>query len=122
MTINKSITFLKDHYARNHYSDYPDHPFIRNYRNIISQENYIRPEIGEYIILPTQEAVAILKTFWLRIIQRSWKNVFKKRQNIIKQRSRPCSLFIREISGTWESDLVKLPGLRGMLNKLKQST
>lgn len=119
MTIYKSMRLLKHHYQNFHSYNYPTHPIIRNYSNIISRENYIRPEIGEYIILPTLEAVAILKTFWLRILQRTWKNVFKKRQNIINLRSRPSSLYIREITGNWELELVNLPGLHGMLYYLK---
>ena len=118
MTIYKSMTFLKEHYRRNHYN-YPDHPCIRNYRNIITRENYIRPEIGQYIILPSLEAVAILKTVWLRIIQRTWKNVFKKRQYIIKHRSNPNALYWREITGKWKPEINHIPGLKGMLNKLK---
>jgi len=121
MTINKSMTFLKEHYARHRYYIFPDHPCIRNYRNIISRENYIKPEIGQYIILPTLEAVAILKTFWLRIIQRTWKKVFKQRKNIIKYRSNPGSLYIREITGKWNIDCQRLPGLKGMLYQLKQN-
>jgi len=120
MTINKSMMFLKDIYI-NHLSQIQKHPTIRNYHNIISRDNYIKPEIGEYIILPSQEAIAILKTFWLRIIQRTWKKVFKKRQNIIKYRSNPASLYIREITGRWNYDLVNFPGLRGMLYQLKQN-
>lgn len=119
MTIYKSMMFLKEHYRRNN-NNYPDHPCIRNYRNIIIRENYIKPEIGQYIILPTLEAIAILKTVWLRIIQRTWKNVFKKRQNIIKHRSNPNALYWREITGKWEPNIKNLPGLKGMLYKLKQ--
>lgn len=119
MTINKTMRFLKDYYSQYDSYGHPEHPIIRNYSNIISRENYIRPEIGEYIMLPTLESVAILKTFWLRIIQRTWKNIFKKRQNIIKLRTSPSSLRVREITGDWQLDLVTLPGLRGMLNNLK---
>jgi hypothetical protein len=124
MTINKSIEFLKENYTTIHasasVSNYSNHPYIRNYNNIIGRPNYIKPEIGEYIILPTLEAVAILKTFWLRIIQKTWKNVFKKRQNIIKYRSNPYALGYRETNGKWPYSFNHLPGLRGMLYNLKK--
>ena len=49
------------------------HPTIRNYFNIISNINYIKPEIGECIELPNGEIVAILKTCWLKIFQKKWR-------------------------------------------------
>ena len=103
--ITDEMTFLKRHYenqANFNPAYFGRHPTIRNYHNIISNPNYIKPEIGEYIILPTQEAVAILKTFWLRIIQRKWKKVFQERKE--KRRL--------------NYDERLLPSLRGMLNAL----
>jgi len=110
--ITTVMAFLKNQYsdpANFNLRYFESHPTIRNYRNIINNSNYIKPEIGEYIVLPTQEAVAILKTFWLRILQRKWKNVFKERLNIMKMRSNPICVYARQI-----------PGLRGMLNPLKK--
>ena len=56
------------------------HPLIRNYKNIISTPNYIKPEIAEVIYLQGSECVAILKTFWIRIFLRICK---KKIHNVI---------------------------------------
>jgi hypothetical protein len=95
------------------------HPIIRNYQNIISNPNYIKPEIGEYIILPTHETITILKTFWIRIIQKKWKKVFKQKQTIIKQRCSIQSLKIRQTTGYWPTYCNVLPGLKGMLYNLK---
>jgi hypothetical protein len=96
------------------------HPIIRNYEHIVRRSNYIQPEIGEYILLPTQEAVAILKTFWLRIIQKKWKKIYKIRQNVITLRKSPASLFAREVTGKWPANCYMLPGLKGMLNELNK--
>lgn len=120
-TINDSITFLKNHYSnpsRFNRGLLGNHPTIRNYHNIISRQNYIKPEIGKYIMLPTQEAVAILKTFWLRIVQRKWKKVFQERKNMIRNRLSLTSLHTRQITGKWPKKYETLPGLRGMLNAL----
>jgi len=120
-TINDSITFLKNHYSNPfnfNQGSLGNHPTIRNYHNIISRQNYIKPEIGKYILLPTQEAVAILKTFWLRIIQRKWKKVFQERKNMIRNRVSFTSLHIRQITGKWPKKYETLPGLRGMLKDL----
>ena len=121
--LQDSVEFLKEHYSNpaNFNPNYfGHHPTIRNYHNIIARQDYIKPEIGEYIILPTQEAIAILKTVWLRIIQRKWKKVFAKRKDIIRSRCRPSSLHEREIYGKWPQVCRNLPGLRGMLNDLKK--
>jgi len=122
-TIQDAIVLIKNIYStqiliNNRY--YCQHPTIRNYHNIISNTNYIKSEIGEYIILPTQEAIAILKTFWLRIIQKKWKKVFQERKNIIRQRCHFSNLSIREIHGRWPASCLNLPGLRGMLCNLKK--
>ena len=87
--LNDDIIFLKEIYTSQSVfvpNYFGNHPTIRNYHNIISKPNYIKQEIGEYIILPTQEAIAILKTFWIRIIQKKWKKVFQERKNIIRKR------------------------------------
>ena len=121
--INDVLEFLKEHYSNQTNFPLPNfenHPTIRNYRNIISRSNYIKPEIGEYIILPTQEAIAILKTVWLRIIQRKWKKVFAERQNIITKHCLITSLQNREIHNKYIQ--MSLPGLKGMLNKLKYNS
>lgn len=118
-----SIEFLKTHYSQftnnNSLTHYSNHPSIRNFHNIVSKPNYIKAEIGEYIILPTQEAIAILKTFWLRIIQRKWKKVFKEREEIIISRRYVYSLYVREVTGKWPQICAYLPGLRGMLYELR---
>lgn len=116
--IDKAVDFLKWHYS-NPAVVIPryvgNHPTIRNYHNIVLRPDYIKPEIGEYILLPTQEAIAILKTVWLRIIQRKWKKVFQERKNIIKNKCNLSNLLLREVSGSY----FHLPGLRGMLSELK---
>jgi hypothetical protein len=118
--INNDIEYLKNIYRNNiRIQHYDNHPTIRNYYNIISKSDYIKPEIGEYIILPTQECIAILKTFWLRIIQKKWKKVFQERKEVIKQRNSLSNLSIREMRGRWPESCYNLPGLRGMLSLLK---
>jgi hypothetical protein len=58
----------------------------------------------------------ILKTFWLKLIQRTWKRVFKERQDYIKRCKNPNSLLYRDTSGYWENRKA-FPGLIGMLYK-----
>jgi len=121
LKISDMISYLKEAYELEiTYGTVFEHPTIRNYQNIISQSNYIKPEIGLYIILPTQEAIAILKTFWLRIIQKKWKKIYKERSKVIKLRSNPIYIQMREINGYWPKECIYLPKLLGMLSDLKR--
>jgi hypothetical protein len=95
------------------------HYILKNYSNIISQPNYIKPEIAECIYLNSNECIAILKTFWIRLIQRKWKNIYKERQDILKLRCSYKSLKHRELTGRWPNNCCYYPRLRGMLNNIK---
>ena len=99
---------------------YMHHP-IENYQIIVRnnpQNNYkyIKPEIIERIILPKGgESIAIIKTFWLRIVQRTWKKVYSKQREIWNQRRSIQSILNREICRAKEYEYY--PTLRGMLSK-----
>jgi hypothetical protein len=95
------------------------HNIIRNYQNIIARLDYIRPEIAECIVLPSQHTVAIIKTIWIKIIQRKWKKVYAERKKIIKIRIQYSSLKTREITGRWPQSCNYLPTLYGLLHNLK---
>jgi len=83
-----------------------NHSLIRNYRKIVKQ--WLRFEIAQCIVLSGGEYVAILKTFWIKIIIRAFKNAFKRKM--------------------WKIHLERLKGIRittqnqsllkGLLNKL----
>ena len=75
------------------------HPTIKNYSNIIKKENYIKLEIIQLDVLNGFEEVGYIKTFWLRIFQKKWKSIFKKRKEKIKFLSNPRNLLKREING-----------------------
>jgi hypothetical protein len=95
-----------------------NHNRIRNYRNIVSGEGYIKPEIAQCIYLQTQECVAILKTFWIRLIQRRWKNILAERKRVMEKRNNIISIMYREIYGNWPNGCLRYPRLRGMLSNL----
>ena len=95
------------------------HSIIRNYKNIIARPDYIRPEIAECIVLPSQHTVAIIKTIWIKIIQRKWKKVYSERKRIIKMRMNYSSLKTRELTGKWPQSCNYLPTLYRMLSNLK---
>jgi hypothetical protein len=92
----------------NIFNEFP-HIVIQNYKKIVSKKNYVRPEIGYCILLSSGETIVILKTFWIRLIQRTWKNIFQKRKQII---SNP--FFIMNMQINYHS-FKKIPTIRGML-------
>ncbi len=55
-----------------------------------------------------------IKTFWLKLVQRSWKRVFLERQQIISQNKNPLLIQGRALGN---ASLPKLPSIRGLLVK-----
>ena len=95
---------------------FQEHPSIRNYSKISSEITF-SPQIAHCIALPGEEHVAILKTHWLRLIQRTWKKIFQQRLNVTKVRKNPRNVRYREIHGKW-SQCCRMPTLQGMLSPL----
>ena len=93
-----------------------NHSIIRNYKQIVAQQNYIQLHIAKVIYLSGLECVAILQTFWIKIIQRTWKKIYKKRCIVIALRKSPISLFYKERYGKWSDNCLYLPSLQGLLS------
>jgi hypothetical protein len=55
-----------------------------------------------------------IKTFWLKLVQRSWKRVFKERQQVISQNKNPLHIQGRSLGNASHP---KLPSIRGLLVK-----
>ena len=72
------------------------HPFIRAYWDIGQKNGYCSLQIVEGCELYTGEYVGILKTFWLRIFQRKWRNICRERA---EARKKVKFLRYREING-----------------------
>ncbi len=66
-------------------------------------------------IKPDGEYCAIIKTFWLKIIQRAWKKRFAKRKTVILSRGYIAARQHFELTGTYPRELRNIPGLRGLL-------
>ena len=89
-----------------------EHNIIRNYINIVTKNNYITPHIGERIYLSGGECVAIIKTMWLKIVQRCWRRVYKTRMQIISNiKKNPKYLLRREYDSKWN---IRVPTIHGM--------
>jgi len=57
----------------------------------------------------------IIKTFWLRIVQRTWKRIYRERQEIWKKRRNITALRQREITGKFPIGLRVLPSILGLM-------
>ena len=113
--VNNLCKFYKKYYEKNFCSLCFPHTLLRNYNNIIKQPKYLNLEIGKIYYLNGGECVCIIKTFWLKIVQRAWKKVYKRRQQIRQRRSRPDSILYRQFSGKWPESCVHIPSIIGML-------
>ena len=65
---------------------YIKHPMIENYDAIIRKDDYIKIDIIETHVLDGMEEIAVLKTHWLRLIQRKWKRLYKIKMEKIKKK------------------------------------
>lgn len=107
--INKFIKLIKNNYKR---YELITHPFIKNYHNIIVKNNYLQLHLAKNILLDTGEIICIIKTYWLKIIQRTWKRIYKERQIIIQKRKNPLSIIYFQQNGKWPKDCCIIPSLK----------
>ena len=104
--INKYIKQLKNNLKL--YS----HPYIRNYKNIIIHKKYFQIHLVKNIELPTGETICIIKTYWLRIIQRTWKRIYKERKEMIEKRKNINSIIYSQVHGKWPDNCSCIPKLK----------
>lgn len=93
-----------------------------NYIRIMYPNNRLNLEIAECLYLTSQHCVSIIKTYWLKLIQRTWKKILRLRKHIIEMRSQPNIIKYREIHGKWPNYCINYPRLRGMLSNLSRTS
>ena len=113
--INEMCKFYKIYYRRNFYNLSLGNRSIRNYNCMIKNSSYLDMEIGQIYYLKGGECVCIIKTFWIKIIQRAWKKIYQMRKKIYQLRNRPDSIMYRQLTGTWLDKYRYMPSIRGML-------
>lgn len=62
----------------------------------------------------------VLKTHWIRLIQRKWKSLFQKYKDIQYTKTRPSNLLYREQNGNFPKELNYRPKICGMMKSLTQ--
>jgi hypothetical protein len=86
------------------------------YSQIVEHPSYGCPEIVEYFYLPSQHCICIKKTFWIKIIQRTWKRILAERRRVVAERMQYGSIRHREVFGRWPTSCAVYPRLPGMLS------
>lgn len=105
-------------YFRNQHSDILR--YLVNYSIIrISRPNI---EIMKLDIQPDSSYSVILKTHWIRLIQRHWKKICRRRQEIMNLRKSMVFQKIKEITGAYPLGHNKTPTMRGMLSQYSGNT
>jgi len=93
-----------------------NHRFIRNYKVITNSPIVCSPQIAECVYLPGGEQVAIIKTMYIRLIQRAWKKVYAMRVRVLMNKLHPTNILHRLAHGTWPECCTNLPTIRGLLS------
>lgn len=101
-------TFMK--YSSYYVEKYMEH-YCESPRQLELMKTDIR-QIGQFKIYNV-----ILKTYWLRLIQRHWKKVYSQRKYMIHNRMKPTKMFQYLMSGKYSPENEKLPSLKGMLTQ-----
>ena len=92
------------------------HEIYPNYSKIVRDNNYFTLDIYKIYCLDTWHTIGVKKTFWIKLIQRRWKKIYKERLNIINERKRISSLLYREKNGEWPSTLKILPSIKDIID------
>ncbi len=89
------------------YNNSSVHPLIRNYKNIVENPKHLELKIIKPIDIkfgPREEdyySTGIDKTFWIRLIQRRWREIQKKR---LQSKTNINNLKYKEINGRWPEE------------------
>jgi hypothetical protein len=81
----------------------------------IVRSNRAKVEIMQLNISGDGIYKVVLKTFWLRIVQRIWKRIFRERNEMWRKRMSIGSLRHRELRGKYPGGLNVLPSICGCL-------
>lgn len=74
-------------------------------------------EIMKLYILNDGTHSVVLKTHWIRLIQRHWRKALQMRKQIMKKQMLISSLYHREIYGRFPNGINTLPMLTGLMSR-----
>lgn len=79
------------------------HPNIRNYEEIMFSSLCVQPQIVQVVEGPNDYTSCIIKTTYIRQLQRKWKKMYAERQQVLRERMNPMEQVKRQISGKYTS-------------------
>lgn len=88
--------------------------------SIVRVEN-AKVHIMKLCILEDGTYSVLLKTHWLRLIQRHWKKVYAERKRVVRGRRNLANLRHREVCGRWPNGLNRVPSLHGLMMQYKKN-
>lgn len=84
-----------------------NHPIIRNYHRYAFHNYNVEPQIIEIFDGPHDYTTAIIKTHFLRLLQRKWKKIYAERKRVIALRKHPKSIQFLRLHGRWPANCSK---------------
>lgn len=111
----ENLLLLSASISNNSYFKYSHRDCVR-YLYYYGINPFVRPTIDILQVKIIDDCFTVIKkTFWLKIIQRKWKKIYKIRKQILEKRLLPGALLHREIIGKWQNDIAYCPGVHGLL-------
>jgi hypothetical protein len=110
------------------YDEIPLGEFYNDYDALVEQVRYFKtkyaqgkkPDRLQLVpvkdeMLPSGEYVGVSQLYWIKLVQRTWKKQFQKREEVLRLRKNPFEIIDHERNGKWSVEASHLPTLRGML-------
>ena len=90
---------------------------VRHYLYIYSEINFPKSHVHimQLHILEDDTYTVVLKTHWLRLIQRTWKRTFAHRKAVLARRRTVSSILEFQRTGKYPAGLNYLPGITSMM-------
>lgn len=101
------------------------HPFVRisDYLFMYTIVTIRSPKVHimKLMIQPDDTYSVVVKTHWLRLVQRHWRNIYRERYEILQKRRSIGSIIQFQLTGKYPLELNSLPCLAGMMSSYKKS-
>ena len=86
--------------------------YLHDYSIFVTNSNI---DIMKLFILDDHTYTVVIKTYWLKMIQRHWKKIYSQRKYCINRRRQIKTMMYVERNGMYPYDCHSMPGLQGML-------
>jgi len=87
--------------------------YLHDYSIFVTNPNI---DIMKLFILDDHTYTVVIKTHWLRIVQRHWKTIYSQRKYCLNKRKQIKTIMYFERNGRYPYDCDIMPGLQGMLS------